>query len=74
MSDSKTTWFFHINACYRKGYTAGTYEKAGQGETPNPYQQAAGSARTGVQMQRRAAWERGRQRALKGLPLNDQHG
>ena len=64
----RLSWFLHLGTCYARGYEA---QQAGisLAEEATPYRTGSG-----VQQQRRAAWERGFNRAAAGLPLDDSNG
>ena len=66
ISDRRFAWFLHLGTCYKRGYEA---QKAGEPFKPSPYRNGSG-----VQQQRRGAWERGYKRAESGLPLDDTNG
>jgi hypothetical protein len=65
-ANSRFSWFMHIGTCYKRGYEA---QQAGEPFENMPYRTGSG-----VQQQRRAAWERGYRRAEQGLPLDDSNG
>lgn len=65
-SDRKLRWFKQLQGCYERGYLAAAEGKASK---PTPYE--AGS---GVQAQRRAAWQRGFDRQRAGKPMDDING
>lgn len=67
-SDRRFSWFVHLGTCYALGYDA---QKAGHAiDGPDtPYRTGSG-----LQRQRRSAWERGYRRAEQGLPLDDTNG
>jgi hypothetical protein len=64
-SNRRFSWFLHIGTCYKRGYEA---QQAGE-PFESPYRTGSG-----VQQQRRGAWERGYKRAAQGLPLDDSNG
>jgi hypothetical protein len=67
-SERRFSWFMHLGTCYKRGYEA---QKAGEPfDGPvTPYRNGSG-----VQQQRRGAWERGYKRAESGLPMDDSNG
>lgn len=66
--DRRFAWFLHLGTCYKRGY------EAQQSGVPRDSEATPYRSGSGVQQQRRAAWERGFNRAAKGLPLDDSNG
>lgn len=81
--NGKHRWFRQLQTCYSKGYAAGI---SGATSEDCPYKASEyldyihsvgggySANAQGVTAQRRAAWERGRKRAVDGLPECDLNG
>ncbi len=70
--DRRWIWHSQITACAKRGYDAWATDGK---KAKNPYEPANGAGTIhGVQGQRRAAWNRGYERAKAGKPFDDQNG